>query len=68
MTKMRERESSTLFAVSQYFNVPSAALLYIADNIIKKETLFGEEFEKTKEKLNDSKFETYKVAFEELFS
>jgi len=63
-----EMESSTLFAASKHFDVPSAAILFIADNLIKKETLFGEGFEKVKDKLKESKFETYKIAFEELLS
>lgn len=63
-----EMESSTLFAVSTHFGVPSAAVLFIADNLIKKETLFDEGFEKVKIKLKESKFETFKVAFEELLS
>lgn len=33
-----EMEASTLFAVSSYFNVPSAALLYVGDNLIQKQT------------------------------
>ncbi len=63
-----EMESSTMFAVSNHFKIPSSAILFIADNIIKKETLFDEDFEKIKEKLRESKFETFKVAFEELLS
>ncbi len=63
-----EMESSTMFAVSNHFKVPSSAILFIADNIIKKETLFDDDFEKIKEKLKKSKFETFKVAFQELLA
>jgi purine-nucleoside phosphorylase len=63
-----EMESSTMLAVSNYFKVPSAAVLFIADNLIKKQTLFGDDSEKLKERLKESKLETFKVAFEELLS
>ncbi|OGD08823.1 hypothetical protein A2397_05255 [Candidatus Amesbacteria bacterium RIFOXYB1_FULL_44_23] len=63
-----EMESSTMFAVSSFFNIPSTAILFIADNLIKKETLFGENFEQLMEKFKESKFETFKVAFEELLT
>ena len=32
-----DMESATVFAVSGHFNVPAAALLYVADNLIKNE-------------------------------
>jgi purine-nucleoside phosphorylase len=63
-----EMESATLFAVSNYFKVPNAAILFISDNLIKKESLFGEGAEKLKDKLKESKFETIRVAFQELLS
>lgn len=63
-----EMESSTMFAVSNHFKIPSSAILFIADNLINKETLFDKDFEKLKEKLKESKFETFKAAFEELLA
>ena len=63
-----EMESATLFAVSGYFKVPSSALLFIADNLIKKETLFGDNYDKIKDRLNEAKFETFKVALYEALS
>jgi len=30
-----EMETSTVFAVSSHFNVPSASLIYVTDNLIK---------------------------------
>lgn len=63
-----EMESATVFAVSNYFKVPCSAILFIADNIVKNESLFGEEFERKKSKLDKARFETFKVAFEEILS
>lgn len=63
-----EMESATLFAVSNYFKVPSSAILFIADNLIKKETLYGENFQAIGAKLKESKFQTFKAAFEEVLS
>lgn len=34
-----EMETATVFAVSKHFNVPSAALLYVSDNLIKGQTV-----------------------------
>lgn len=36
-----EMEAATVFAVSNHFGVPSAALLRIGDNLIEKETILG---------------------------
>lgn len=63
-----EMESSTFFAVSSYFNVPASALLLIADNLIRKESLLSEGFESLKDKFNQSKFETFRVALEQLLA
>jgi purine-nucleoside phosphorylase len=34
-----DMETATLFAVSNHFNVPSAALLYVGDNLVKNELI-----------------------------
>lgn len=39
-----EMETATVFSVSRHFKVKSAALLYVADNLIKGETVNSEEF------------------------
>jgi len=39
-----EMETSTLFAISNHFKVPSAALLFVEDNLIKKQTVHSEGF------------------------
>ena len=45
-----EMETSTVFSVSKYFNVPSAALLYVSDNLIKGQTVGDESHTQEKEK------------------
>ena len=44
-----EMETSTVFAVSNHFNVPSAALLYVSDNLVKGEMVGDENHNKQKE-------------------
>jgi len=39
-----EMEASTVFAVSDHFNVPTAASLYVGDNLIEQHTNMGEDF------------------------
>jgi purine-nucleoside phosphorylase len=39
-------EASTVFAVSSHFNVPSAASVYIGDNLVEAHTNLGEEYQK----------------------
>jgi purine-nucleoside phosphorylase len=39
-----EMEASTVFAVSNHFNVPCAASLYIGDNLIEEHTNLSEEY------------------------
>lgn len=39
-----EMETSTVFAVSNYFKVPSCALVYVADNLIKNQTVADESY------------------------
>lgn len=39
-----EMETSTLFSVSNNFKVPSAALLYVSDNLIAGQTVHSEEY------------------------
>ncbi len=44
-----EMESSTLFAVSNHFNVPASAIIRIGDNLIEKQTVRDEEYKDAKE-------------------
>lgn len=53
-----EMESSTFFAVSNSFNVPSVALLHVSDNLVKN-ILYGDE-ELAKKKEYRNKIRVYK--------
>jgi purine-nucleoside phosphorylase len=61
-----EMETSTVFAVSKYFNVPAAGVLFIADNLFKKETILHGNYKKATERRNKIRDIIYKVAIEEL--
>jgi purine-nucleoside phosphorylase len=64
-----EMESATFFAVSKYFGVPAAALLFVADNLIKKETLFGPGArENLKETFEKAKKDIFETAIDQLIS
>lgn len=55
-----EMEAATVFAVSKFFNVPSAAILRISDNLIQKKTVFDvahEDGAELKKKLQEDMFE-----------
>jgi purine-nucleoside phosphorylase len=58
-----DMESATVFAVSNHFNVPSAALLYVADNLIKNELTTDDSFAALKEQRMNIRKENYEVAF-----
>lgn len=53
-----EMEASTVFAVSNCYKVPSAAVLVVGDNLIKEETMLHDNFEKLSE-LRHKKRKTY---------
>jgi len=57
-----DEESSTVFAVSNHFSVPSAALLYVADNLIRNELVSDVSYESLREKRMAIKAENYEVA------
>lgn len=61
-----EMETSTVFAVSEHFKVPASAMLVIADNLIKKETVLHGNYKDAKEDRNKIRDLIYKVALEEL--
>jgi len=43
-----DMEASTVMSVSNFFNVPSASVLYISDNLAKEETVLTESYEAQK--------------------
>lgn len=44
-----EMEAATVFAVSQYFEVPAAAVLLVGDNLIEKKTILDINYENDRE-------------------
>ncbi len=56
-----DMESSVLFAISNHFNVPSTAVLSIADNLIKNVLTTDEDFKKLKIKRDSIKRENYEA-------
>ncbi len=55
-----EMETATVFAVSNHFNIPSAALLYVSDNLIKGQVVGDNSHLKEKEAREKVKREVYK--------
>lgn len=45
-----EMESATIFAVSNYFSIPSAGLIYVSDNLIEGQTVMDDDYIAQKEK------------------
>ena len=62
-----EMEAATVFAVSNYFKVPAAALLFVGDNLIKEETVLSEGYDNNRALKEDVRKEQYRVALYELF-
>jgi purine-nucleoside phosphorylase len=58
-----DMESATLFAISDHFNVPSAALLYSADNLVRNELVMHDSYKELKEGRTQSKKENIEIAF-----
>jgi purine-nucleoside phosphorylase len=56
-----EMETATMFSVSKHFNVPSAALLYVSDNLIKGQTVGSKSHIKQKELREVIKNNVYKA-------
>ncbi len=57
-----DMESATFFAVSNHFKVPSAALLYVADNLMKKELVTDKNYQELRRHRIKTKKENYKIA------
>ncbi|MFA6194182.1 MAG: hypothetical protein WC719_00350 [Patescibacteria group bacterium] len=56
-----DMETSTLFSISNYFKVPSSALLYVADNLIENFTVLDEEFVNNKKVRDEIKNNVYRT-------
>jgi purine-nucleoside phosphorylase len=63
-----EMEAATVFAVSKHFNVPSAALLIVGDNLIQGETVGSESYNANKPQKEKIKREQFRVALNELLA
>jgi len=61
-----EMEAATVFAVSRHFGVPSAALLFVSDNLIRGESHLHQAFKDSRSRRGLVKSEQYRVAIEEL--
>lgn len=63
-----EMEAATIFAVSNHFHVPSAAMLIVMDNLIKNETVLSDSHEQKRVQREEIRKVLYRVAVEELLS
>jgi len=63
-----EMEAAMMFALSSYFNVPSTALLYVADNLVEEVTMFDEGYGDSKVIREDARKLQYEVALAELLA
>lgn len=62
-----EMETGTIFSVSSHFKVPSAALLYVSDNLIKKQILNDGSYKSQKELRDKKTEELFDAAISVLF-
>jgi purine-nucleoside phosphorylase len=61
-----EMEAATTFAVSRHFGVPSAAILRIADNLIRQGTIYDPAYAQTREQREHAKAAMFDAALDEL--
>ncbi len=61
-----EMEAATVFAVSNYFNVPAAGILRVADNLIEEQTVLDINFEKNRDRRRSLSQEMFDVAIKVL--
>lgn len=63
-----EMETSTFFAVSNYYDIPSSAILHVSDNLLHEEYVGSEQHEKARPFRDEVQIEKYKVAFKVLMN
>lgn len=63
-----EMEASTVFAVSKHFNVPSAASLYVGDNLIEEHNNMSEEYAAEADTRKQNQIKQMKMALSEFSS
>lgn len=61
-----EMEAATIFATSNHFGVPAAAILRIGDNLIENETVMDINYEKDRDLRRKATEDTFDVALEEI--
>jgi uridine phosphorylase len=61
-----EMEAATVFAVSNHFAVPSGAILFVGDNLIRGESVFDESYKRSWHLREAVEAEQYRVAIAEL--
>ena len=59
-----EMETSTIFAVSKYFNIPSVGIIYVTDNLIKGQTVGDESHKQETHKRDGVRSYIYKIAIQ----
>ncbi|MEO5646533.1 MAG: hypothetical protein ABIO57_02060 [Candidatus Paceibacterota bacterium] len=63
-----EMETATIFAISNHFNIPSAGLVYVHDNLIKGQIVGDEQHVKEKDLREKVKDEMFRITISELLS
>lgn len=61
-----EMEASTVFAVSNHFKAPSAAVLLVGENLIKEESVLQENYLKMANKRREIRQDFLKAAIKEI--
>lgn len=61
-----EMEGAMIFALSNYFSVPAAAIFTVSDNLIENETILHNSYKLSKEKRHFSRNIQYEIAIREL--
>jgi len=63
-----EMESSTVFAVSNHFGIPSTACMYVADNLIEQHTALGDDFASESHIREQKRHQQLKAVIQELLA
>ena len=63
-----EMEAALMFALSNHFGIPSAAILYVADNLSEEVTMFHDDYEISREARERAKQLKYEAALAELLA
>ena len=63
-----EMEAALIFALSSHFGIPSAAILYVADNLSEEVTMFHDDYENSRAAREQAKQLKYEAALAELLA